>query len=208
MDTTITLLSVISIWSIAVITPGPNLLITVQTTVNHSRLAGMFIVLGTCTGTMIWAVVGYFGIAYLFAVSPWIYITLKIGGGSYLIYLGIKSVVSLYRSTAKVNEAQCKHKKLFNDWQKGLITNLSNPKTAMFVTSIFVSALPKDPSVFMGMMSVTLMTSISLLWYSVVVFLFSSKTIRNQYERRQNWIQGCASAAFIAFGTKLIFENG
>ncbi len=87
------------------------------------------------------------------------------------------------------------------------MTNLLNPKTAMFVTSIFASALPKEPSLLLGMLSVILMTSISLLWYSVVVFLFSSKKISSHYGRTQNWMQGFAGAAFIAFGTKLIFEN-
>jgi len=198
---------VLSIWSIAVITPGPNLLITVQTTVNHSRLSGMFIVFGTCTGTMIWAVVGFFGIAYLFTVAPWIYIFLKIGGGVYLIYLGIRSVIRFYRAPTGVCERHSKQQKLFNNWQTGFLTNLSNPKTAMFVTSIFASALPKEPSLFLGMLSVALMMSISLLWYSVVVFLFSSKKISSHYGRAQNWIQGFAGAAFIVFGSKLIFEN-
>ena len=207
MNTIITLLSVISIWSLAVITPGPNLLITVQTTVNHSRLSGMFIVFGSCTGTMIWAVVGFFGITYLFTVTPWIYVTLKIVGGSYLVYLGIKSVISLHRPNTRENEPQDQQQNLFIDWQKGLMTNLLNPKTAMFVTSIFASALPKEPSLLLGMLSVILMTSISLLWYSVVVFLFSSKKISSHYGRTQNWMQGFAGAAFIAFGTKLIFEN-
>ena len=207
MNTTMTLLSVLSIWSIAVITPGPNLLITVQTTVNHSRLSGMYIVFGTCTGTMIWAVVGFFGITYLFTVAPWVYISLKTVGGSYLIYLGIKSAADLFRSHTRMDEPQCQQQKLFTDWQKGLITNLLNPKTAMFVTSIFASALPKEPSLLIGMLSVTLMASISLLWYSVVVFLFSSKKISSHYGRAQNWIQGFAGAAFIAFGTKLIFET-
>ena len=202
-----TLLSVISIWSIAVITPGPNLLITVQTTVNQSRLSGMFIVLGTCTGTMIWAVVGYFGITYLFTVAPWVYITLKIVGGSYLIYLGIKSVIGLYRSNTRINGLPCQPQKLFIDWRKGLITNLLNPKTAMFITSIFASALPREPSLFIGMLSVALMTTISLLWYSVVVFLFSSKKVSSHFERTQNWLQGFAGAAFITFGARLIFES-
>ncbi len=207
MNTTMTLLSVISIWSLAVITPGPNLLITVQTTVNHSRLDGMFIVLGTCTGTMIWSIVGFFGITYLFTVAPWIYVTLKTVGGSYLIYLGIKSVISLRKANARINEPQDQQQKLFIDWQKGLMTNLLNPKTAMFVTSIFASALPQDPSLLLGMLSVILMASISLLWYSIVVFLFSSKKIKNQYGRTQNWMQGFAGAAFVVFGTKLILEN-
>ena len=207
MNTTIALLSVVSIWSIAVITPGPNLLITVQTTVNHSRLSGMFTVLGTCTGTIIWAVVGYFGIAYLFTVSPWFYITLKVAGGSYLIYLGVKSVISFYRSTTKVHEPQSRQQKLFNSWQTGLTTNLLNPKTAIFITSIFASALPKEPSLLIGMLSIILMTFISLLWYSIVVFLFSSEKISTHYGQIQNRIQGFAGAAFIVFGTKLLLDD-
>ena len=207
MNTIIALSSVLSIWSVAVVTPGPNLLITIQTTINHSRRSGMFIVLGTCTGTMIWAIVGYFGIAYLFTVAPRIYITLKMAGGGYLIYLGIKSIFSLRRSDKKKVKLQYWRQKPFTDWQKGLITNLSNPKTAMFVTSIFASALPKEPSVLIGMLSVILMTSISLFWYSAVVFLFSSSKVSNRYQQSQNWIQGFAGAAFIAFGTKLISEN-
>jgi len=95
MDLRFTLLTVISIWSIAVITPGPNFFITAQTTVVHSRLAGIFVVLGTCTGTIIWSVAGYFGITYLFIIAPWIYIAFKIAGGSYLIYLGIKLLITI-----------------------------------------------------------------------------------------------------------------
>lgn len=207
MNTTITLLSVLSIWSLAVITPGPNLLITVQTTINYSRLSGMFIVFGTCTGTMIWAIIGYFGITYLFTVAPWVDISLKIVGGSYLIYLGIKSVAGLCGPKTRIDETHYPQQKLFIDWQKGLITNLLNPKTAMFVTSIFASALPKESSLLIGIMIVILMTSISLLWYSVVVFLFSSKRISSYYGRTQNWMQGFAGAAFVIFGVKLIFEN-
>ncbi len=207
MSTTITLLSVLSIWSIAVITPGPNLLITVQTTVNHSRVAGIFIVLGTCTGTIIWAIMGFFSITYLFAISPWIYLILKIAGGSYLIYLGVKTIISLIKPTTLKSEHQISHQKLFINWQKGLITNLSNPKTAMFITSLFASALPKDPSLYIGVLSILVMTSVSLFWYSSVVLLFSSKRIGTYYERRQNWIQGFAGSAFIILGTKLILED-
>jgi len=204
---TITLLSVISIWSIAVITPGPNLLITIQTTVNHSRLSGMSIVLGNCTGTIIWAVFGYFGITYLFSLSPWIYITLKIVGGGYLICLGIKSVIILYRRNTRFNEPQNRPQKLFTNWQKGLITNLSNPKTAMFVTSLYASALPQEPSLLIGIMCIMLMTTISLLWYSAVVFLLSAKRFGDFYKRGQDWIQGFAGVVFIAFGMKLVFGN-
>jgi len=202
-----TLLGVISIWSIAVITPGPNFFITVQTAVSHSRLSGIFVVLGICTGTIIWAIAGYFGIAYLFIIAPWIYITLKIVGGSYLIYLGIKFIISSYKSNSKSDIPIDNSENLFSNWWRGLITILSNPKTAMFITSLFASVLPKDPSVSIGILSVIIMASISLLWYSSVVFLFSSRKFSKFYNRIQNWIQGFAGIVFVAFGTKLIFDS-
>jgi len=201
------LLSVISIWSIAVITPGPNFFITAQTTVKHSRLAGMFVVLGTCTGTIIWSVAGYFGVAYLFMVAPWIYITLKVAGGSYLIYLGIKLIISSYKTSAKQDDPQENSQSPFLNWWNGLITNLSNPKTAMFITSLFASALPKEPTILMGMLIVTLMVVISLIWYSFIVFIFSSKKFSEYFNRMQKWIEGFAGIVFLAFGAKLLFDN-
>ncbi|MCP4022784.1 MAG: LysE family transporter [Desulfobacteraceae bacterium] len=207
MNLIFTLLSVVSIWSIAVITPGPNFFITAQTAVKHSRLAGIFIVLGTCTGTIIWSIAGYFGIAYLFIAAPWIYTSLKIAGGSYIIYLGITVIISSYKSNSEADIQQVNFQSNFVNWRKGLVTNLSNPKTAMFITSLFASVLPKEPTLFMGILIVTLMVVISLVWYSFVVFIFSSKKFSGFYNRMQKRLEGFAGIIFIAFGVKLIFDN-
>ncbi len=201
------LLSVLSIWSIAVITPGPNFFITAQTTVRHSRIAGIFVVLGTCTGTIIWSIAGYFGIAYLFVAAPWIYTTLKVAGGSYIIYLGITLVISACKSSDSLNIPQENYQNNFSNWWKGLITNLSNPKTAMFITSLFASVLPKEPTIFIGILIVTLMVVISLVWYLFVVLLFSSDKVSNYYSRMHKWLESFAGIIFIAFGVKLVFGN-
>ena len=168
MNTNLLILSVVSIWSVAVITPGPNLFITVQTSVKGSRLAGLFVVLGTCTGTIIWSITGYFGIAYLFSTLPWIYTMLKVIGGSYIIYLGVISIISSRRSSAKSHIPEINSKYLYKGYWKGLITNLSNPKTAMFITSLFASVLPKEPTIYFGIMMVALMVTISFVWYSFI----------------------------------------
>lgn len=201
------LLSVISIWGIAVITPGPNFFITAQTTVKHSRLAGFFVVLGTCTGTIIWSIAGYLGIAYLFIAAPWIYITLKIAGGSYLIYLGIKLIISAYKSNRKPVDQHESYQSLILSWWSGVITSLSNPKTAMFITSLFASVLPKSPTFSIGLLIVSTMAVISLIWYSFVVFIFSSKKFSSFYDRIQKWVEGFAGVVFVTFGIKLIFDN-
>lgn len=207
MNLIVTLLSVASIWSIAVITPGPNFFITAQTAVKDSRLAGMFIVLGTCTGTIIWSIAGYFGIASLFIVVPWIYTTLKIVGGIYIIYLGITVLISSGNPDTDSDIPQERFRTHYLYWRKGLMTNLSNPKTAMFITSLFASVLPKEPTLFMGIVIVALMVGISLLWYSFVVLLFSSRKFSGFYHQMQGWIEGLAGIIFVAFGAKLIFDN-
>ncbi len=207
MDLTIILLSVVSIWSIAVVTPGPNFFITAQTTVKHSRLAGFFVVLGTCTGTIIWSVAGYFGIAHLFIAAPWIYTSLKIAGGSYIIYLGIILIINSFKSNTEPDLPQGNCQNRFSNWQKGLVTNLSNPKTAMFITSLFASVLPKEPSVFVGIFIITLMVAISLIWYSFVVLIFSSHKFSTYYNQLQKWLEGFAGIIFIVFGAKLVFNS-
>jgi len=203
----VTLLSVVSIWSIAVITPGPNFFITAQTAVKDSRLAGMFIVLGTCTGTIIWSIVGYFGIASLFIVVPWIYTTLKVVGGIYIIYLGITVIISSGNPDSKSDIPQENFRTNYLYWRKGLMTNLSNPKTAMFITSLFASVLPKEPTIFMGLLIVSLMVGLSLIWYSFVVLIFSSHKFSGFYNQMQRWLEGIAGIIFVAFGAKLIFDN-
>ncbi len=207
MNLTFTLLTVISIWSIAVITPGPNFFITAQTSAMNSRLAGIFVVLGTCTGTIIWSIAGYFGIAYLFVIAPWIYITLKVAGGSYLFYLGIKLIVRSYKHSSNEDNPKINSQSLVKNWQSGLITNLANPKTAMFITSLFASALPKEPTIMIGMIIVTLMVLISLTWYSFIVFIFSFEKLGSYFKSIQKKVEGFAGIIFIAFGAKLVSKS-
>lgn len=188
-------------------TPGPNFFITAQVTVKHSSLAGLFIVLGTCTGTVIWSIAGYFGIAYLFIIVPWIYTTLKIVGGSYIIYLGIRLIISASQSSVVTNVRLENTQNNYLNWCKGLFTNLSNPKTAMFITSLFASVLPKEPTIFIGISIVTTMVLISLIWYSFVVVIFSSVKFNRYYDRVQKRVEGFAGFIFVAFGAKLVFGN-
>jgi len=207
MDPFPILLSVVSIWTLAVITPGPNFFITAQTTVNQSRFAGLFIVLGTCTGTIIWSIAGYFGIASLFIIAPWLYITLKIAGGSYIFYLGIMMIIKSCKSPSNPDTLMENSQSKYLNWWKGLITNLSNPKTAMFVTSLFASVLPKEPTIGIGILIVTLMVVISLVWYSIIVIIFSSNGFKYYYNMMQKWLEGIAGVIFIGFGTKLMFSD-
>jgi len=204
MKFSIILLSVAIIWSVAVITPGPNFFITVKTAVGQNRRSALFVALGTSTGTILWGLSGFFGVALLFKASPWIYLSLKLLGGIYLIYLGFELVISTTSAGSNHRVPFLTSIDAIQGYKLGLLTNLSNPKTAAFVTSLFAATMPSNAPFLLGFMSVAVMSLISILWYTFVAYVFSLDHFRGLYQKSRIWIERFAGAIFIGFGVKLV----
>ncbi len=203
MELSIILLSVAFIWGIAVITPGPNFFITVQTAIGGSRRSALFVVLGISTGTIIWGLCGFWGINLLFRTVPWIYIFLKLLGGAYLIYLGARLIKSKSGQRSGERRFLTSNSNALRSYKLGLLTNLSNPKSAAFVASLFAATMPSDPAFYIGFMSAALMSLISTIWYAFVAYIFSLDKFRSIYRSARIWIERFAGIVFIGFGIKL-----
>ena len=204
MNFSIILLSVAIIWTIAVITPGPNFFVTVKTAMGQSRRSALFAAAGTSTGTIIWGLSGFFGIALLFKTVPWIYLSLKLLGGAYLIFLGLKLILSKTRPVPEHDGSIASTMNSVQSYKMGLFTNLSNPKTAAFVTSLFAATMPSDAPLWLGLVSVALMSLISIFWYTFLAWVFSLDRFRRLYLKSRIWIDRVAGAIFIGFGLNLV----
>ena len=204
MNFPITLISVAVIWSVAVITPGPNFFITVRTALGQSRRNALFTALGTSTGTILWGLSGFFGIALLFRTAPWIYFCLKLLGGSYLIYLGLKLIATSARAESNRSELISTDDDPLQGFKLGLLTNLSNPKTAAFVTSLFAATMPADAPFWFGALTAVLMSAISIFWYSTLAYVFSLDRFRRLYLKSRIWLERIAGAIFVGFGLKMV----
>lgn len=84
------LLSLALLWTVAVVTPGPNFFNIAQLAVSRSRRHGVVAALGVASGTVLWGLAGGLGIQTLFSAAPTLYLSFKIAGGCYLIWLGLK----------------------------------------------------------------------------------------------------------------------
>ncbi len=204
MNFSIILLNIAIIWILGVITPGPNFFATVKTAVGKSRRSAFFVALGTSSGAILWGLSGFFGIALLFKTSPWIYLFFKILGGGYLVYLGLKLLISNNKTGANSQVSFSRHTTSSQGYKLGLLTNLSNPKTAIFVTSLFSATMPSNAPLWLGLMSVALMSIISIFWYTTVAYIFSSDHFRNLYLNGKTWIERFSGVIFIGFGVKLV----
>lgn len=203
MDIPFILISVSLIWMIAVITPGPNFFITLQTAISKTRRSALIVAVGICTGTVIWGITGFFGISVLFSASPLAYLGLKLIGGGYLIYLGVRLFISEADEDSTGQDLHPKDMEPFQAFRRGIITNLSNPKATAFVAGLFAATMPPDAPAWLGLLTTAIMVTISFAWYAAVAFLFSLDRFKAVYNRSITRINRISGAIFTGFGLKL-----
>src|ERR687885_470648 len=90
MNHAVVLSSVFAVHVLAMTSPGPNVLVVTQTAIGHTRRAGIVTALGVATGSAVWSGAALFGLSVVFEQLAWLYGGLKLLGGTYLLYLGIK----------------------------------------------------------------------------------------------------------------------
>lgn len=198
------LVAVIVIWGMAAITPGPNFFITIHTAIDTANRLSLFTVLGIVVGTLIWSVAGYLGVSLLFKAVPILYYCLKFVGGLYLVYIGYNLLTKSRNNSTKVSG------KYYSTWccfRLGLFTNLLNPKTAAFMTSLFAATIPPNPSIELGVLVITAICSISAIWYSFVSAVFSNGIAQQIYKNQKQRIEKIAGVIFIGFGAKLALSK-
>ena len=198
------LIAVSVIWALAALTPGPNFFITVHTAVGTSRRLSLFTVLGIVAGTLVWSMSGYLGISMLFKTVPMLYFSLKIIGGLYLAYVGLNLIFKRKKEPRRGVE---RYNSASSCFRLGLLTNLLNPKTAAFMTSLFAATIPANASIELGVLSVLLICCISASWYSLVSVVFSYTIAKKIYEKQKKKIEQIAGAIFIGFGLKLAISR-
>lgn len=152
--------------SILVFTPGPNTLYIIARSVQQGRTAGIVSSLGVEVGTLIHVTAAAFGISALLLSSALAFNIMKYVGAAYLIYLGIKTLLTREKSAAA--EA-VEEKSLRRAFSQAVLVNVLNPKSAMF----FFAFLPQFVDAERGAAA----TQILLFGAIVVVLGFTSGSL-------------------------------
>lgn len=118
------------------ITPGPAVLYIIARSIEQGRLAGIVSVLGIATASAVHVLFAALGLSALLMQSALAFTVVKYLGALYLIYLGIRTLLS--KAEARPIGAM-EVKSLRRIYSQGFIVNLLNPKTALF----FLAFLPQ-----------------------------------------------------------------
>ena len=200
METIQSLFIALGIFVIGLASPGPNLIIVLQRTLNSGLKAGIMTGIGIALGDFIYAFIGLFGLTILISLSGWIFGVIKFLGGMYLIYLGLKT---LKNSQEHFRFGKVKKISLFVCFRNGFITDLSNPKTIIFFTSIFAATINEQTS-----KSFLIALAFSIFITSIVcriglAYLFSRSFFQNTYVKFRSKFEAVFGILLILFGLKL-----
>lgn len=207
MNTTFILISIGSAVAIGAMSPGPSFVMVARTAVASTRLHGFSAALGMGIGGMLFAIAALSGLHILLAAVPWLYASIKVGGGAYLAYLGCK----IFRGAKEplimpASAGAAPADKAHRSFLLGLGTQLSNPKTALVYASIFAALLPHDVPLSLMLSLPFVVLSIEAGWNAIVAQALSSAAPRAAYLRYESWIDGAAGSAMMFLGAKLVIS--
>jgi threonine/homoserine/homoserine lactone efflux protein len=200
--------AIAEIWAAAVLVPGPNFIVSVRCALSGDSKSAMGCVAGVSLGTFCWGLAGWLGISALFSAAPYMYAGLKIAGGLYLIWMGWRMLRAARAAAGRdPGDAFVGRLSARNAFRLGLMTNLTNPKSAVFVASLFATALPREASWSDGAAAVAVMVAISAGWYGFVVVVLSRGPVAALYRKGRRLIDAAAGVFFVGFGARLIASS-
>lgn len=184
--------------------PGPSFLMVARTAASSGRASGLCASLGMGLGALLFAIASLLGLNAIFVAVPILYVSLKIVGGLYLAYLGIRvwrgAKQPLDTSTGPSSIHPLRRSSHFF---LGFATQVSNPKTAIVYASVFAAFLPTSPSTQFCLVVAALVFFIEACWYAIVATVLSSETPRGTYLRYKKWVDRSAGGIMGALGVNL-----
>ena len=190
---------------IALMSPGPDFMVTLRQTINYGKKYAYFSSLGI--GAAILVHVGYtlLGVGLILKNFPYFLDIVRILGALYLIYLGYGS----FRSNSSKIKIQ-KEKKLSYSYKKsffvGFITDLLNPKATLFFLSVFTAIVSVDTPMYIQGLYGFYCVLANIFWYMFIANILSIKKNLDLFNKHQNIIEKVIGIVLVLLGIKLIFS--
>ena len=202
----ITLITIGFVQLLAVISPGPSFLITAQTAVARSRLDGIKIALGLGAGSLVWSTAALLGLNALFRLHQWLFVGMKVAGALFLLWIAIQ-IFRHAEDPVEISDNNGEAAKR-NPFLRGFLTQISNPKVAVFFGSIFVAMLPQDVPAWMVVALVAIVTTNEIVWYTLVALCFGSGPVRRFYLGAKAWIDRVTGLFLGGLSLRLLMRAG
>jgi threonine/homoserine/homoserine lactone efflux protein len=223
MDTSF--LAFLGIAIFVIVTPGPDTAVATRNIFLGGFRAGVATAMGISLGLSVWALAAAAGVTALLVASETLFLALKIAGGAYLVFLGLMSIRAALKAAPKPDAAAdsagaagmagdgapSRPRRRMRDivaFRQGLISNLSNPKIAVFFSSLLPQFVPASGGAFLHFVALGLsFMAIGFAWlclYSWLVAKAGSAVMRPGLRRA---LEAATGTILIGLGLRLATDG-
>ncbi|MGJ8625350.1 MAG: LysE family translocator [Sulfitobacter sp.] len=186
---------------VSILSPGAAFLMAVRSSVSGGRRAGIATGFGLGIMASLWTLAALLGMDALFALFPWMFAALKIGGTAYLIYL---AVVTWRGAKTPIAATAKPQGRAFVD---GFLVNLGNPKSVLFAAAVLVVVFPPN----LNAAEIALVTlnhlTLEILFYTGCALILSAPAARTRYLRAKPFLDRMAALLLGGLGLKLLLQR-
>jgi RhtB (resistance to homoserine/threonine) family protein len=192
--------------AVLAVTPGADTMLVMKNGIRFGSGAGWATTFGILSGTVIHAVISALGISVIVAQSATLFRLIKGLGALYLVWLGIQAL----RSAGKIpsTEGTGRNLAVRSAFREGLITNVLNPKVAVFYVAFLPQFIaPTDPVLAKALLLACIHNVLSLIWLGSLVMVISRGKRWVQKHTVQTWLSRASGIILIALGVRLALES-
>lgn len=197
----------LAISAVVIVTPGQDTALTIRNTLLGGRAAGIATAGGVALGQATWTVAASLGLSALLVASEPAFAAIRLAGAGYLVYLGAHSLLAAIRrgspdgQPANGRTPGVPPRAAF---RQGALSNLGNPKMAIFFSSLLPQFVAPGPSAAGGMLGLgVVFVALTLAWlsgYAAVVARAGDLLRRPRVRRTFDAVMG---AILVAFGVRV-----
>lgn len=197
---------------LALISPGPDFLIVSRHALKARRL-GVITGFGIATGLLFHITYCILGLGFIIAESPMTFMVIKYTGAAYLSFIGLRAVwhtlpsaqTSQSAAGPGTNRPVRRHVDITERraFGTGVLTNILNPKCAVFTISLFASTVTTETSIATQVFYGANMIASTLVWFSLVSVCFSTGRVQRFFTRWSTVIDRSFGCLLVVLGIRV-----
>jgi len=194
---------------VAQLSPGPDILLIAKSAASTTRQNALKVIAGISAGIVVWVILTLVGFTVLIDQFPWIQQVLMVLGGVFLAKMGwamLKGGVHSFKNRHQTDDDTNGQVQAKNYFMLGLWTNLSNPKTLIYFSSVFSLALSSSASDYLKAQLALIIPLQTFITFTLLMLLISQPKIKILYQRSGSYIDMMSGGLFLLFALWLWYE--
>ncbi len=200
------LVAFVAVAAVVIVTPGPDTALTIRNTLLGGRRSGILTAAGVAGGQAVWTLAASAGVAAVLVASEPAFLAVRLAGAAYLVFLGLQALLVAVRGREPA-AAAARGGRLAprTALRQGLVSNLGNPKMAVFFTSL----LPQfGGTSFAGLLAFGLLfCSLTLVWLAAYAAAVARAGDVLRRPRVRRTVEAITGAVLVALGLRLATEQ-